>query len=286
MNKIIQEDIHNILDSDLDYSQFKGKIFYLTGSTGMIGRFIKLFLEYINAIVITKESELIYQDIDYIIHAASPASSELFVNPVDVFKCNVIETNRLIEKIKGNNALKGFMFLSSGEALNPVNCYGEAKRSTERLLRYYSDQYNIPTYSVRLDHTFGPTMRLEKDKRIFAYIVKQILNNEQINIENPSSVRTFTYITDALDGIFRTLLKGTSGEVYNIGNPKNKTTLHGLALELSLIYCDIEFVEGFDEKATIKESLDIEPLRQLGFDPAIGTLEAFHRTIKSFKQEE
>lgn len=285
MSRIIQEDLATIKNSDLDYGVFKGTCVYLTGVTGMIGQYLKLLLESLNAKVITDLNDYYCDSYDYIIHAASPASSELYDKQVDVFSCNVVKTFNILNNTNLRK-IKGFIFLSSGEAINPSNCYGEAKRSTELLLTYYHKQYNVPTYSVRLDHTFAPTVRLEKDKRIFSCIVQNILKRQTMVILNPRSVRTFTYITDAIDGIFRVLLKGSHGEIYNISNPVNRIKMNDLGSQLSEIYEGFLTVTGNDMHVTIKESLDITTLKELGYSPSVAVIDGFKRVIRHFKELE
>lgn len=289
INKIIKADIETITNSDLDYSVFKNQVVLLTGSTGMLGQYIKLVLEHVGASVVDCKNINTETLVNYIIHAASPASSELFNKPVDVFACNVIKTYNLLEHFGKQEHFKGFMFLSSGEALHPSDCYGEAKRATEKLLEYFYEQYNVPVYAVRLDHTFGPSMRLDKDNRVFSEFVRNILENKAPVAKHHGETRTFTYITDAMDGLFRALLKGEPGHTYNISNPENSVSIGYLAHILSIMYNlkkdESYLLTGGKVGFETKKPLDITRTERLGYNPKVSVIEGFERTVNSFMEE-
>ena len=133
-------------------------------------------------------------DIDYIIHAASPSKTDqFFKNPLNVIYPNVFATDRLLNIAVRKN-VKSFLYFStfaiygkiddglytenvygSLDPLNLINIYGESKRMAETLCKAYYTQYNVPVKIVRLAHTYGPTMDLNNDSRVFAGFVKDIV---------------------------------------------------------------------------------------------------------------
>jgi nucleoside-diphosphate-sugar epimerase len=353
MNNIIKEDLSVIYGSDLNWSEFKNKTFLITGSTGLISSYLVYTLMYLNKIdnanikIIAPVRDLLKMsskffellgnnnflpvlsdisrhmvvdgNIDYIIHAASPAASNHYAtNPLSVFNANVTATKNLLELAKAHNT-KRFMFVSSGEVsgkitensscpnhylseldineleygeldpLEPRNIYAESKRMGEALCVAYTRQFGINTVIVRPDHTYSPTMDLKNDKRVFAEFVSNIVNHEPIKLKsNGSATRTFTYITDTIDGIFRVLLKGNTAEAYNISNAAGRTSILNLANMLAdtfntkVVYEKRtgDYIENPD---TQRPSLCTAKLEQLGYRPKVLLKEGFSRTVKSFQ---
>ena len=182
----------------------------------------------------------ISSNIDYIIHAASQASPKYYaVDPVGTLKANVLGTLNLLQ-LALEKKVKSFLFFSSGEVygqlgphqiptpenvfgyVDPTNirsCYAESKRMGENICVSYFHQYGVPAKIVRPFHTYGPKMQLN-DGRVYADFVSDIVNNRNIIMKSDgSAIRPFCYLADATSGFFTVLLKGNSGEAYNVGNP-------------------------------------------------------------------
>ena len=174
---------------------------------------------------------------DYVLHAASPASTSAFEKaPVDVISPNVIGTWYLLQHARRKGIIKYLVFSSGsvygqsekektsiGEedygVIDPLwyrSCYVESKRLSEQMGMAFWKQYNIPTSFVRICHTYGPTFDLEKDSRIIPRIIKQILNEEDITIyKDPNSVAQYTYVADIISAVLLVLLEGEPGGAYN-----------------------------------------------------------------------
>ncbi len=125
--------------------------------------------------------------VDFIIHAASHASPKHYgTNPVGVMGPNLLGTIQTLELAREKKS-QGYLFFSSGEVYgacqvplvgehdfgpyDPTNlrsCYGESKRAGETLCVSYAHQYGVPAKIVRPSHTYGPTMDLQGDDRVFA----------------------------------------------------------------------------------------------------------------------
>ncbi len=349
MNNLVHEDMELIYYSGLDWDQFKDSRVLITGATGMIGSYILYFFDYLNTIrpdlnirtvgVVRNRDKVVKiierlecselftytlcdvanidtwgdDDFDYIIHTASPASSYLYNEPINVVNANVVGTQKLLELAKYCSAKK-FVFLSSGEVtgitedkyiaedvygcLDPTdvrNCYGESKRMGEMLCKCYSYQYKLHAMSVRLDHTYGNTMDLETDGRVFSEFISNIVNDRDIVMKSDGSpIRTFTYLNDAVKGIFIVLLKGGSGESYNISNNDCRVSIKELAETLIGLYPEkklkIEYVKRdtnsyMESKNPICSSLLTSKIEKLGYVCDFNLKEGFKRTIENYKEE-
>lgn len=190
------------------------------------------------------------EDVDYIIHAASLASPQYYdVCPVEVLEPNAIGTYRLL-KLAAEKKVKGFLLFSTGDVygsvknadairedtlgtLDPLDihsCYGESKRMAETMGRAFCHQYGVPFRSVRIWHTYGPTMDIDRDPRVFASFVSDIVHKRDIVMKSDGlAKRSFCYIADAVAGYFTVLLKGLDGEAYNVCNSEAFLSIRELA---------------------------------------------------------
>lgn len=351
MNKIIKQDLDTIYTCGIDWSKLKNSTVLITGASGLLGSYMMYMLKYLNfycnlnvniivhcrnylkmksIIHLFKMEEHItiisgdllnikYEldkykiyNIDYIIHAASPASSKIYgIDPLSVIYANVIITKSLLD-ISLNYELKGFLFFSSGEVcgkvdkeliteedygyLNPMdvrNCYSESKRMGENLCKCYNYQYKVPAVIVRPDHTYGPTIDLKNDDRVFSEFIYNIINNENIIMKSDGSpIRTFNYISDATEGFFRVLLDGRSGECYNISNNDCRISIKDLANLLVSLYPEKNLKvihkkrdvtnKYLENKNKLCSTLSTKKVETLGYKCKIGIREGFKRTIQSF----
>lgn len=349
MNNIIKEDMNILCHNDLDWEKFKDSTVLITGAYGMLASYMVHTLmslnEYypklhINVLALCRDKEkaqvyfnayrkhplfhLIYGDvtvketfsnlwhIDYIIHAASPASSQFYtVNPTGVINANVYGTGNLLN-LADENKVKGFLFLSSGDVsgkitkeiftendygpLDPTeirSCYGESKRMAENMCKCFNSEFNVKTMCVRPEHTYGPTMDLVNDHRVFAEFVSNIVNGKDIVIKsNGLAKRTFCYIADATDGFFRVLLNGKGGESYNVGNMGGRISIGDLAESLVSLYPEKQLkvvyqprtpdVNYIENKDNIRPTMSTEKIALLGYEPKYSVQEGFKRTVKSF----
>lgn len=174
---------------------------------------------------------------DYILHAASPAGTKYFMEvPVDVIRPNVVGTWHLLQHAK-KTGTKKFLIFSSGsiygeggtdksvlteedygivDPLGVRSCYVESKRLAEQMGNAFWLQYKVPVSIIRIRHTYGPTFDLQHDARIIPRVIRQILNDEDIEIyKDPDSVIQYTYIADMVAAILLVLLEGENGGVYN-----------------------------------------------------------------------
>ena len=252
------------------------------------------------------------EHVDFIVHGASLASSDMYLKyPVEVILPNILGTYNLLELAKRENC-EGFLFFSSGAIYGKVmdrdtitendagyllstdvrSCYGESKRLGETLCACYAYEYGLQTTIVRPQHTYGPTMDLN-DSRVFAEFVKNILNNQNIEMKSDGSAkRTFCYLSDATSAFWRILLLGKSGEAYNLCNNNCYTSIKNLANIMTTIYPEKK-LKVIKKQRTVNDSytedknantviFDDKKLKKLGWNPTTTIKQGFYRTCESF----
>ena len=254
----------------------------------------------------------ISEKIDYIVHAASQASPRFYsVDPVGTLAANIMGTGNLLN-LAMTKETAGFLFFSTSEVYGTVDptqipikentygwidptdvrsCYAESKRMGETMCISWFHQYGVPAKIVRPFHTFGPGMELD-DGRVFADFVADILGNRDILMRSDgSAIRAFCYLADATIGFFTILLKGKTGEAYNIGNDKGEVSISDLASMLVDLFPEKGLkvirqeptLQQDDLKSKILRSCpDISKARALGWQPMTSIRDGFFRTIRSF----
>lgn len=350
MNRIIKEDMEYMYQFDREmWEKFRNKTVLVTGAYGMLPAYMVYMLIYLNEIDETFQTQIValarnkdklvkrfgsyvekpyfhcyiadvcepihYEEpIHYIIHGASPASSQYYsTNPVGVLMPNVLGTYYTLELAK-EKQVDGYLYFSSGEIYGKIekeriyetddgymdpadvrSCYGEGKRVGETMCKCYSHQFHIPTCMVRPSHTYGPTMDINNDSRVFSEFVGNIARNQDIAIKSDGlASRNFCYIADATLGYFMILLSHGMGEAYNVANEAGKITIRELAellcnmfpeKHLKAIYQkhDADYLENQHKVHSMQST---EKLKKLGWRPAFGIEEGFKRTIESFELEE
>ena len=168
--------------------------------------------------------------------------------------------------------------------IGPRGVYDEAKRFAEALTMAYHRYHSVETRIARIFNTFGPRMR-PKDGRAIPNFIMQALSGEPITVYGDGSqTRSFCYITDQIDGLYK-LLMSDQDEPVNIGNPE----------EIPLLDIAKEIIELTNSKSKIVyEELPINDpkVRQpdirkakekLGWEPKVARKEGLKRTIEYFK---
>ena len=344
MNRVLEDDLKTIIAEDLSWEKLKNKTVMITGASGMVGSYMLYVLlmlndekhygikvdavmrnanklpeeirnrEDVNVVVadVTKDIPNV-GDIDYIIHAASPASPLIMQNqPVETIAANTIGTFKTLELAKEKNA-EGYLFISSREIygqpdegqeffyentygfvdqLNPRSCYSEGKKAAETMCVCFHEEYGLNTKIARLAHTYGPGMSIY-DGRVQADFLKNVYHNEDIVLKSEgTAVRTYTYIADAIAGMYRILLD-SEDIVYNIGNEAGKVSIRDLAEILVSIYPERGLKLVFDipeggTKGTAPYTLGIlssGKLRKLGWNPKYSVKDGFKRTLEYLELE-
>jgi dTDP-glucose 4,6-dehydratase len=187
-------------------------------------------------------------DLDYILHFASPASPIDYLKiPIQTLKVGAMGTHNLLGLAKAKNAR--ILVASTSEVygdpqvhpqkeeywghVNPVGprgVYDEAKRYMEAITMAYHTYHSVETRIIRIFNTYGPRMRLN-DGRVLPAFFGQALRGEDLTVfGDGSQTRSFCYVDDLVEGIYRLLLSDYAGPV-NIGNP-NEITIGDFAEEI------------------------------------------------------
>jgi dTDP-glucose 4,6-dehydratase len=184
----------------------------------------------------------IYVDgpVDVVFHWASPASPIDYLElPIPTLKVGALGTHKALGLAKAKKAR--FVIASTSEVygdplehpqtetywgnVNPVGprgVYDEAKRFAEAMTMAYHRYHGVDTKIVRIFNTYGPRMRLNDGRAVPAFM-SQVLRNQDVTVfGDGSQTRSFTYITDLVDGIIKLMLSSENDPV-NIGNPVEMT---------------------------------------------------------------
>lgn len=181
-------------------------------------------------------------ELNYILHFASPASPIDYLKiPIQTLKVGSLGTHNLLGLARVKKAR--ILVASTSEVygdpevhpqreeyygnVNPVGprgVYDEAKRFQEAMTMAYHTFHGLETRIVRIFNTYGPRMRLN-DGRVLPAFIGQALRGEDLTVfGDGSQTRSFCYVDDLIEGIYRLLLSDYSGPV-NIGNPDEITIL-------------------------------------------------------------
>ena len=199
--------------------------------------------------------------------------------------------------VYGNTNDKPVVFESDFGSLDPSSphsCYDESKRMGETMCYSYARQFDVPVKVVRIAHTYGPTMDLKNDPRVFSEFIRNVVDGEDIIIKSDGlAKRVFCYLTDAVKGFFTVLLDGAAGEAYNITNPCEQLSISELAelmIELSggrqnVVYMNRDKNESYLEDPNAGFSvLSVEKLEALGWKPDVSAREGFRRVLNHFSE--
>ena len=178
--------------------------------------------------------------LDYILHFASPASPIDYLEfPIPTLKVGSLGTHNALGLAKKKKSV--FLIASTSEVygdplihpqtedywgnVNPVGprgVYDEAKRFAEAITMAYHRYHNIDTKIVRIFNTYGPRMRLNDGRAIPNFLKQALTGKELTAYGDGSQTRSFCYVSDLIEGIYRLLMSDINDPV-NIGNPIEMT---------------------------------------------------------------
>jgi dTDP-glucose 4,6-dehydratase len=241
--------------------------------------------------------------LDYILHFASPASPIDYLKiPIQTLKVGSLGTHNLLglARVKGARMLIASTSEVYGDPevhpqveeywgnVNPVGprgCYDEAKRFQEAITMAYHNHHNLETRIIRIFNTYGPRMRLD-DGRVLPAFLSQALKGENLTVfGDGSQTRSFCYVDDLVDGIYRLLLSDYHMPV-NIGNPA-EITIKEFGEEIAKL-TGVEFkptYQALPENDPMKRRPDITKAKEiLGWEPKVDRAEGLKRTLAYFKE--
>jgi dTDP-glucose 4,6-dehydratase len=240
--------------------------------------------------------------IDYILHFASPASPVDYIKmPIQTLKVGSLGTHKALGLAKEKRAV--FLLASTSEVygdplvhpqredywgnVNPIGprgVYDEAKRFAEALTMAYHRYHDISTRIARIFNTYGPRMRLH-DGRVVPQFIDQVLNNKPLTVYGDGKqTRSFCYVTDMIEGIYRLMVSNLS-EPVNIGNPQEVTILE-FAEIIQKVWgkrCEVRFEPlPIDDPRTRRP--DITRARALlNWEPIVTIEDGLKKTLDWFK---
>lgn len=260
-----------------------------------------------------KEFEFYFHDVtkfvhvpgklDYILHFASPASPIDYLKiPIQTLKVGSLGTHNLLGLAKEKNSR--FLIASTSEIygdpnvhpqteeywgnVNPIGprgVYDEAKRFMEAITMAYHTYHGLDTRIVRIFNTYGPRMRLNDGRALPAFIGQAIRGEDITVFGDGSQTRSFCFIDDMIEGIFRLLMSDYTMPV-NIGNP-DEITIKEFAEEIikltgtkqKIVYEELPTDDPKQRQPDITKAKKI-----LGWEPKISRAEGLKITYEYFKK--
>ena len=244
------------------------------------------------------------EDLDYILHFASPASPVDYLKyPIQTLKVGAMGTHKALGLAKAKGAR--FLLASTSEVygdplthpqseeywgnVNPIGfrgVYDEAKRFAEAMTMAYHRFHKVETRLLRIFNTYGPRMRID-DGRALPTFMKQALQDDPITVYGDGSqTRSFCYVNDLVEGIYRLLLSDEV-EPVNIGNPDEISILdfarEVIALTGSkseIIFKDLPADDPKIRQPDISKAKSI-----LNWSPAVDRSDGLKRTLDYFRGE-
>src|SRR5437899_10262576 len=240
--------------------------------------------------------------LDWVLHLASPASPRDYLElPIQTLKVGPLGTHNAL----GLALAKGARFLlaSTSEVygdplvhpqpetywgnVNPIGprgVYDEAKRFAEALTMAYQRAHGVPTRIVRIFNTYGERMR-PRDGRVVPALIGQALAGEPLTVfGDGSQTRSFCYVSDLIDGIYR-LLMSEEREPVNIGNPVELSVLEFAKTirELTGTSSEIVFRPLPVDDPKVRQPDITKARTKLGWEPKVELREGLVKTIDYFK---
>lgn len=241
---------------------------------------------------------------DFIIHAASNASPNFFAQkPVEVIKSNIDGVANLME-YGLQHGMQRFLYVSSGEVYGegdgreftedysgyvncatPRACYPSSKRAAETLCVSYATEYGADVVIARPCHVYGPHFT-EQDNRVYAQFIRNVLRGEDIVMKSTGEqYRSWCYVVDCVSALLHILLKGESGEAYNIADADSNISIRKLAETIAAIgerkvvidLPDVDEKRGFNP--VTKSVFSADKLKLIGWKPQNHIPEGLEHTI-------
>lgn len=253
----------------------------------------------------------------YIVHAAGIASPTYYrAHPLETMDANIDGLRRLLEyaraRVEGRRDFGGFIFYSSSEiygdpapdqiptredyrgnvsCTGPRACYDESKRYGETLCVVFARHYGVPVKMVRPFNNYGPGLKIS-DRRVIPDFARDVMNGRNIvMLSDGKPKRTFCYVADAVVGYYKALVRGGSGEAYNVGIDRPEISMRELAEQVVGTARDLF---GYEGKVVLEAPTETDYLvdnpnrrcpdmtksrRELGYAPSILIDEGLRRSL-------
>ena len=258
-----------------------------------------------------------FGEFQYIVHAASIASPTYYRrHPIATMDANVNGLRALLEHARRarerDRGVEGFLFFSSSEiygdptpehiptpetyrgnvsCTGPRACYDEAKRYGETLCVNFAAQVGIPVRVARPFNNYGPGLKITDGRALPDFARDVLAGRDIVMFSDGSPRRTFCYVADAVIGYYKILIRGRSGEAYNIGAEQPEISIRELA---DLVVAEARDLFGYQGRVDRRPPPDGDyladnPIRrcpviakaqsELGFNPSVALREGVRRSL-------
>jgi len=241
--------------------------------------------------------------VDGVINMASPASPKDYLDhPIETLEVGSIGSRNMLELALEKNAR--YLVSSTSECygdpmvhpqvetywgnVNPVgprSCYDESKRFAEAITMAYHRKHGVRTNIARIFNTYGPRMKLD-DGRVVPAFLDQALRGQPMTVFGTGSqTRSFCYVTDLVDGLYRLMLSDERYPV-NLGNPREMTILEFAEHIRRLTGAKSEIVfQPLPEDDPRQRRPDISKARSLlGWEPRVTLDDGLRETVEYFRE--
>lgn len=334
-SKLYKEDIKSSLSSALKIEELNNSKILITGATGLVcsaivdllinsdlnitvyaaGRSEKRVCERFDGKVIfvpydATKPITFDADVDYIIHGASNASPNLYVNePVETMQANINGIQNLLEYAH-KKSVKKVIYVSSSEVygrkesiepfkedqygfidlLNPRSSYSMSKRAAETMCVSYHAEYGVPFNVVRLGHIYGPSAS-RSDKRVSSDFAYKAAEGENLVLKSEGKqIRSYCYSLDCASAILSILTSGKTGEAYNISNKDSIINIREMAEYLAKAG-GVELIFDIPSQTEIatfnqmdNSSLDSSKLESIGWKAVFSAQDGLEHTVRVLKE--
>lgn len=255
--------------------------------------------------------------LDFVVHAASIASPTYYRKyPIETMDANVNGLRLLLDRCRRQQEMghqvKGFLFFSTSEiygdppadqiptpetyrgnvsCTGPRACYDESKRFGETLCVNFARHYGLPITIARPFNNYGPGLKIT-DRRVIPDFARDLFRGKDlVLLSDGSPTRTFCYVADAVVGYYKILVRGRSGEAYNIGNESPEISMRQLAELLSgiareqfgypgkVVQCQSREKDYLTDNPQRRCPVIAKARSELGFEPQVPLEAGFHRTL-------
>jgi len=242
--------------------------------------------------------------LDYILHFASPASPIDYLEfPIPTLKVGSLGTHNALGLAKKKNSV--FLIASTSEIygdplvhpqgedywgnVNPVGprgVYDEAKRFAEAITMAYHRYHNIDTKIVRIFNTYGPRMRLNDGRAIPNFLKQAITGKELTAYGDGSQTRSFCYVSDLVEGIYRLLMSNINDPI-NIGNPVEMTIkqMAEKILQATNSHSKISYKPLPEDDPKVRQPNIEKAIQYLGWEPQVKLDTGLKTTMEYFKTQ-
>ena len=239
-------------------------------------------------------------DVDAVVNFAAESHVDRSIDgAMDFVQTNIVGVQVLLDAIKNSNKKIRFVQISTDEVygsiasgswtedspLLPNSPYSASKAGGELLARAYFKTHNLDVLITRCSNNYGPYHFPEKMIPLF---ITNLLEGKKVPLYGDGlNVRDWLHVDDHCDGILKVLLKGRSGEIYNIGGGSELNNLELTNLILNAMGTDssaIEYVEdrkGHDFRYSVNNQ---KISNELGYKPQVDFSDGLAETIKWYKE--